>query len=73
MVQPLPLGESIWLELPWSLDVGQRASLQPPDLASSCSQLHTPPGAPPAATPLAPLPRVKSGSCTAVLRPTAPS
>lgn len=37
MVQPLPLGESIWLELPWSLDVGQRTSLQLPDLASSCS------------------------------------
>lgn len=40
-VKPPPLGESSWLELRCSLDVGQRASLQPPDLASSCSQLHT--------------------------------
>lgn len=51
-----------------SLDTGQRAFLQPPGLASSCSQLHTRPGAPAAATSLAPL--LKGNS---VLRPTAPS
>lgn len=32
-VKPLPLGESSWLELPRSLDVGQRVSLQPPVLS----------------------------------------
>nr|KAF6373541.1 epithelial membrane protein 1 [Pipistrellus kuhlii] len=61
-VKPLPLGENSWLELPCSLDVGQRASLQPPVLSYThtvcvCVCVWGGVGAP-AATPLAQLLRV---------------